>query len=270
MNTSKSPLFFLFIYILSIVIFGFIYKHISEGFYHTTVQHEKRTVELKDTIDKMVEHGITANIDEFCKKDPGRYSSLDFCSISKLRLEVTVTGRSTLISKIELPRLSSINHKSRSASYYKSFDKNFLSITVSMKLGGNELVAELLENSSNVSSDEVEQVLRTLFNYRSGSLTYKPELRLNVYSPEFEENIYQYSEKYYEIINGFPDKATGSFARLLYFSAITQSTLGYGDIVPISDVARFWVSIQSVAGIILIGLFLNNIANKASKKKNDN
>lgn len=38
----------------------------------------------------------------------------------------------------------------------------------------------------------------------------------------------------------------------LYFSAITGSTLGYGDIFPVSNAAKFLVLIQAISTIIII------------------
>jgi voltage-gated potassium channel len=42
------------------------------------------------------------------------------------------------------------------------------------------------------------------------------------------------------------------FPESLYFSVITLSTVGYGDIVPISDVARLVAAVQIVFGIMLL------------------
>jgi hypothetical protein len=47
---------------------------------------------------------------------------------------------------------------------------------------------------------------------------------------------------------------------LFYFSAVTITTLGYGDIVPITSNARLWVSSEAILGIIIIGLFLNSVS----------
>jgi len=43
-----------------------------------------------------------------------------------------------------------------------------------------------------------------------------------------------------------------SFVEALYFSIVTLSTVGYGDIVPLSYPARIVVSLQIVAGILLL------------------
>ncbi len=42
------------------------------------------------------------------------------------------------------------------------------------------------------------------------------------------------------------------FDAMVYFSFVTQATLGYGDIVPVSDVARSFATMQAVAGQIYL------------------
>jgi hypothetical protein len=61
-------------------------------------------------------------------------------------------------------------------------------------------------------------------------------------------------------VKGFPAKASGAYVRMFYFSAVTITTLGYGDIVPITTTARILVAFESIAGIVLIGLFLNSLS----------
>jgi hypothetical protein len=61
---------------------------------------------------------------------------------------------------------------------------------------------------------------------------------------------------------------TGSFNKelsgydFIYFSAVTITTLGYGDIYPNNDFLKFIVNFESILGILLIGLFLNSIWHK--------
>ena len=51
-----------------------------------------------------------------------------------------------------------------------------------------------------------------------------------------------------------------SFIQSIYFSVITITTLGYGDISPITESARVLTAIEALSGIVLIGLFLNAVA----------
>ena len=56
--------------------------------------------------------------------------------------------------------------------------------------------------------------------------------------------------------------ASDRFARMLYFSAITATTVGFGDITPTSTHARLAVAGQAIVGIGAAGLFLNAIASR--------
>jgi voltage-gated potassium channel Kch len=61
---------------------------------------------------------------------------------------------------------------------------------------------------------------------------------------------------------GFPWETTGSFLRMFYFSAITITTVGYGDIVPVTPLARTLVASEAILGVVVAGLFLNALAQK--------
>jgi Ion channel len=63
-------------------------------------------------------------------------------------------------------------------------------------------------------------------------------------------------------VNGFPTSFNDNFWRMLYFSTVTITTLGFGDIVPISNVARILISLEAIIGVITIGLFLNALAKR--------
>lgn len=75
-------------------------------------------------------------------------------------------------------------------------------------------------------------------------------------------------QEYFYINRGIQTRITwGAFKRMLYLSAVTITTLGYGDIVPNSDTTRFLVALQSVLGIIIIGLFINSVARSPKNGK---
>lgn len=56
-----------------------------------------------------------------------------------------------------------------------------------------------------------------------------------------------------------------NFFTALYFSVVTITTLGYGDILPVSNLALVTVSAECILGIITIGFFLNAISVKISE-----
>lgn len=64
---------------------------------------------------------------------------------------------------------------------------------------------------------------------------------------------------------GFPSGVSGNWSRMIYLSAATITTLGYGDIVPLSSRARNCISAEAILGVALAGLFLNSLARTASQ-----
>ena len=61
-------------------------------------------------------------------------------------------------------------------------------------------------------------------------------------------------------IQGDPSKLSGHYERMFYLSAVTITTLGYGDISPLTTRARLWISSEAIFGIVVIGLFLNALS----------
>jgi len=56
------------------------------------------------------------------------------------------------------------------------------------------------------------------------------------------------------------------FVDFFYFSAVTATTLGYGDISPKSELARFLVSLEVLLGVACAGLFLNACSYRLSAR----
>ena len=65
---------------------------------------------------------------------------------------------------------------------------------------------------------------------------------------------------------GFPSGLEGRFSRMLYFSAVTITTVGYGDVVPLTTAARFFAALEATMGIILLGLFINSLASRSDQR----
>ena len=68
--------------------------------------------------------------------------------------------------------------------------------------------------------------------------------------------------RYVDAKDGFAGRASGSFWRMLYLSTVTITTVGYGDIVPITPLARTLIAAEAVFGILVIGLYLNALSQR--------
>jgi hypothetical protein len=53
----------------------------------------------------------------------------------------------------------------------------------------------------------------------------------------------------------------------VYFSVVTITTLGYGDITPQTELARILSALEAGLGIVTIGLFLNAVAHRSDEEK---
>lgn len=71
-----------------------------------------------------------------------------------------------------------------------------------------------------------------------------------------------------------PDKTFASelgFLKSIYFSVITITTLGYGEITPLNDYGMIFTSLEAIIGILIIGIFINsawkNFSDKIEKEQ---
>ena len=73
-----------------------------------------------------------------------------------------------------------------------------------------------------------------------------------------------------EASQGVGSTTEGNFVRMLYLSAVTITTLGFGDVVPMTTASRLLISVEAILGIVLIGLFLNALSFERTNRTEDN
>lgn len=69
---------------------------------------------------------------------------------------------------------------------------------------------------------------------------------------------------YVKSFNGLGPNVNDDIARMGYLSAVVVTTLGLGDIVPLTPLARGLVGSEAIFGVLFAGLFLNALAYRAS------
>jgi voltage-gated potassium channel Kch len=67
--------------------------------------------------------------------------------------------------------------------------------------------------------------------------------------------------------NNIDSKYRVNFLDYLYFSSVTITTLGYGDILPNSTKVRFLVMVESFLGVIIVGAFISSLFMKDEAKE---
>jgi hypothetical protein len=74
--------------------------------------------------------------------------------------------------------------------------------------------------------------------------------------------LYYLAGSEFKVLSGFNDA--------IYLSVVTATTLGFGDIVPVSGLARFLVCCQVLSSVLLVGLFLNALSFAQSERIREN
>lgn len=63
----------------------------------------------------------------------------------------------------------------------------------------------------------------------------------------------------------FKDNIEFTIVNSIYFTCVTITTLGYGDITPYTDVGKILVALQALLGFIVLSLFMASVINRAVK-----
>ncbi len=78
--------------------------------------------------------------------------------------------------------------------------------------------------------------------------------------------IFVFAIIYYCNYEQFKTNLPNTFLTSLYFSTITITTVGYGDISPVGVCAIWCVIVESISGILIIGFLLNELSQLQSRK----
>lgn len=66
-------------------------------------------------------------------------------------------------------------------------------------------------------------------------------------------------------VNGTPLEAGAHQSILLYFSLVSLTTLGYGDIVPLTSVARMFSALEAAVGVLYIAITVARLVSSYQK-----
>lgn len=256
----KMPLTFLIIYIMLIFIFAVVYTFYGDDFYHTTVQYENYTdqeyQEIKSQIQNLLRNKIKNTYEHhsvYLDKEKNWFLNINDLYVSNFKVKknkldidllMYITNGEKSENKDEITFITKESKKFKLvfAGYSKFDSKN-----------------ELQTFGFNIINDEenVEYNVNKIFNKNGSTIM---ELKVPY---ELSKKIDGYTRSVY----GFPNNIDGKFIRMLYLSMVTITTLGYGDIVPLSNLTRILVGLESFLGIVIIGWFATALLNDFNKNK---
>jgi len=219
MLSKIRPINYVFLYFFQIFVFTLLYAAWAEDFYHSTAQFEP-TIRHENTI---MENEI----------------------------------RSGLIKE------------SHSLELNKFFDKTDYQVDLKYVAGVENYKIRISETSTHLYLHGFAEI--HYFNKQfmlALRLMSSPSINQdNAQSQGKWSNSYlQISDNFIRLHHGFGQAALGKASRItdignrmFYLSAVTSSTLGYGDIVPLTNTTRILVALQSLMGLLLMGGFISAV-----------
>lgn len=229
-------------YLFVIFFFALFYTAKSNGFYHSTSQFESS---LNDDADEIL---ISL---EALLKSTSNFTSNEYDGWRLMEESFSIHTLKTYDKKLGF-------------SVYSVFEKNqdLVGMNIDLYFALNPELTTC-DDKSECYSTRIIQTVRPIIDKENNFITLIPQA-LAYYG---DINIIKFPIELDKKINGFvaakegfPSEASGDFGRMLYFSVVTITTLGYGDVVPITDFNRFLVGLESILGLVLIGLFLNSLS----------
>jgi hypothetical protein len=247
------------LYLVSIPLFACAYNFfLPDSFYHSTVQFEYPTMNRAATI---ILDGIRASVVSRIGSQPAagacggwridpnsvRVASLD---AREGKISFSVSGQSST---------EAIGH----AEYY--FSERF-SIALNQRMITKPPGAEAIVYYLPAREGPVGPAVGPLGKLDLPGCLLPGDAEFPAPFLRVPESLSEKMRDFAVAVRGFPSRIPGQFWRMMYFSATTITTLGFGDIVPLTTTARMAVSAESVLGIVLMGLFLNAVASQISAR----
>jgi hypothetical protein len=248
--TRIHPLVFLMVYLCLLPTFAFLYTYgCPDGFYapyaHLEPAWTSDTVKLEAMLAKRIAKSVRKK--EYIIEPSG---------VTVRNLTIKPEGRISFelfVSKL-LPSPDG---------YIPS--ANFIDLTsfYTIEKAAQQLDGNVLEVEMDVPGFKVVENRNVLTDLCSGF--FLDGEQIDSWRVALENGDFDQLRAYIHGFNGAASGVGGNFWRMLYLSSVVVTTLGLGDIIPITPLARFFVGLQAVSGILLIGLFLNAVAYQASQ-----
>lgn len=243
------------LYFLLIPGFAVLYETQANGFYQTSATHEPSYLNNENDVQAALEAAISDAASRQALKDFGpapaggddRSSGLyeDRLTIDGTHLVDTVV----LTTNIEREELIEVQLK---------LPLDIAADPVSGDPKDEPIYYSLTTSGPVAPPTSRKDALGLFIQYSqqaSPSITFRTLRELNQYR--------QFATAALGYVGGLPSQ----FPRMLYFSVVTVTTLGYGDITPVTSTTRFLVGSEAILGVLLVGLFLNSLTRRVSDRR---
>jgi Ion channel len=261
-------MFWFLYYIASVFFFAIIYTIFPKGFYHATSQYEQNLKIDKEYIEKELTSLIKSRLKnrpnpfwlDKDNKDYILYKSIDFKSVKVNTFSIDSSGFNFKVY-VWRGAMLGLYDKNRTKWKPSVTVKDWEASLVNAKTEDN------YKSSGRYISLQYENtgVLDRIFvnhNWFKSN-----DSRSHIY---ISSNLRRKIDNFRDALDGFPQKSTGDFERMFYLSAVTITTLGYGDIVPITPITRILIWIEATSGVFIVGLFFNSLASQINLKARQN
>ena len=268
---SQPPRIYGITYLLLVPVFALLYAFQDEGFYCSSIKHEPafemQYSDLKSEFEEIfykklkIEHG---------NKKAKRIQ----CEIGNLTIEMINSGLMTnLQGKIAISCGLSARYDLRNRQISKRIPPNVKHPINSIMFRSHHLIFSFnlhytpIKNGQpmtlTLTSATDVSVYPNINSLFPSSVQKQGNEQPSVNFSDIDlSHLTQSIREYWSVYRGIPYSNLDNFARMLYLSTVTITTLGYGDIIPLTNIARFLVGLESILGIIVIGLFLNAISKR--------
>jgi hypothetical protein len=251
-----NPLLVIVAYGAIIIVFGAFYWSMPPGaFYAPYVKYEPAAIEQTKRIELTLATAIRRQLDAKGEE----YAAPNGWSYGLQTLRVVMGTPSETPETFLVPFIVSLaasrQHESGMvATFFR------LPVTLSIKkrvLGGTDYRGLSVRFSEvdcekNPAANPNCETYNTLFNL-------KPKVLLVAGAEETQ------LRAYIAAAGGEPATVDVGFPRMLYFSIVVATTLGLGDIVPLTTPARMMVGAEAFLGVLLAGLFLNAVFHRGAR-----
>ena len=233
------PLIYLLNFLTAIPAFAFLYIFVApQGFYVPYARYEPSAVSDTLQLASILEGALHRSFDARTGQEfvVGNWKlSFSADGIGKLSGAKQV-GWSTIVTVSEHPTYAIIPDPN-SITTYRIPDVDFSKYASPFK-------------------EEYEELFKLVFGQNEFFVALTPALALS--GPEELR-----FRRYLLGVKGDPSSISGDLPRMIYLSAVVITTLGFGDIIPITPEARILVAMEAITGIVFAGLFLNALAYRA-------